>query len=248
MLSFTPSIHPHVDSLSLSLLCLDLSTLLFNAGVAAARDDGAACGVGKRTLLPSEGHSSSHPFTTGVAYRANIAGIRLISAPITYSDIATSQSYHTENNHIFSNSWGFPRKCCESQWTGEWKSEKRRERIWQGENLVSDKCYYSYSWHITAACDSSSTCTLVEMSSGIHASLHSLYLICLCISPYLSLSFLTTYLGWFLTVVANAVSNSASSGRGGKGNIHVVAAGTCSCSRVVIAVNLSLTAVPLRKL
>jgi len=63
------------------------------AGVAAARDDGSSCGV-------------------GAAYRAGLAGLRLISAPTTDAQEASALTYHynsTENLiSIYSNSWGPP--------------------------------------------------------------------------------------------------------------------------------------------
>lgn len=57
------------------------------AGVAAARDDGSSCGV-------------------GVAYRAQLAGLRLIAAPNTDADEANALSHEDQNIHIYSNSWG----------------------------------------------------------------------------------------------------------------------------------------------
>lgn len=57
------------------------------AGVAAARDDGSACGV-------------------GAAFRAGLAGLRLISAPSTDADEAAALTYQYNTIHIFSNSWG----------------------------------------------------------------------------------------------------------------------------------------------
>jgi len=57
------------------------------AGVAAARDDGTTCG-------------------TGVAYRAGIAGLRLVSLPTTDAQDATALSYHYDNIDIYSSSWG----------------------------------------------------------------------------------------------------------------------------------------------
>jgi subtilisin-like proprotein convertase family protein len=57
------------------------------AGVAAARDDGSSCGV-------------------GVAYRAGLAGLRLISAATTDAQEATGLTYHYGNIHVYSSSWG----------------------------------------------------------------------------------------------------------------------------------------------
>lgn len=57
------------------------------AGVAAARDDGLICGV-------------------GAAFRASLAGIRLLSAETTDAEEAEALTYHFHDNHIFSNSWG----------------------------------------------------------------------------------------------------------------------------------------------
>lgn len=57
------------------------------AGVAAARDDGISCGV-------------------GAAYRAGLAGIRLIADPVTDAQEAAALTFHYDNNHIFNNSWG----------------------------------------------------------------------------------------------------------------------------------------------
>lgn len=57
------------------------------AGVAAARDDGSTCGV-------------------GAAYRAGLAGLRLIAGPTTDADEAAALTHHYDSIHIFSNSWG----------------------------------------------------------------------------------------------------------------------------------------------
>jgi subtilisin-like proprotein convertase family protein len=57
------------------------------AGLAAARDDGASCGV-------------------GVAYRAQLAGLRLIAAPSTDAQEAEALTYANDVIHIYSNSWG----------------------------------------------------------------------------------------------------------------------------------------------
>jgi len=57
------------------------------AGVAAARDDGQACGV-------------------GVAYRAGLSGIRLIAGSVTDAQKAQALTHHYHNNHIYNNSWG----------------------------------------------------------------------------------------------------------------------------------------------
>ena len=57
------------------------------AGVAAARDDGTSCGV-------------------GAAFRANLAGLRLIAEPNTDADEATALTYQYNTIHIFNNSWG----------------------------------------------------------------------------------------------------------------------------------------------
>jgi subtilisin-like proprotein convertase family protein len=57
------------------------------AGVAAANNDGASCGV-------------------GVAYDAGLAGIRLIAAPSTDSQEAAALTYAPNTNSIYSNSWG----------------------------------------------------------------------------------------------------------------------------------------------
>ena len=57
------------------------------SGVAAARDDGASCGV-------------------GVAYRAQLAGLRLIAAPSTDAQEAQALTHANDAIHIYSNSWG----------------------------------------------------------------------------------------------------------------------------------------------
>ena len=57
------------------------------AGVAAARDDGATCGV-------------------GAAYRANLAGLRLISVPSTDAQEASALTYQYNSIAIYNNSWG----------------------------------------------------------------------------------------------------------------------------------------------
>lgn len=57
------------------------------AGVAAARDDGAACGVGS-------------------AYRAEIAGLRLIVGPVTDAQEAGALSHETAAIQLYSSSWG----------------------------------------------------------------------------------------------------------------------------------------------
>jgi subtilisin-like proprotein convertase family protein len=57
------------------------------AGVAAARDDGSACGV-------------------GAAFRAGVAGLRLIAGPATDADEAAALTYKYNTIHIFNNSWG----------------------------------------------------------------------------------------------------------------------------------------------
>ncbi|MEK7327080.1 MAG: S8 family serine peptidase, partial [Chloroflexota bacterium] len=57
------------------------------AGVAAARDDGATCGV-------------------GAAYRANLAGLRLISAPSTDAQEASALTHQYNSIAIYNNSWG----------------------------------------------------------------------------------------------------------------------------------------------
>ena len=57
------------------------------AGVAAANDDGASCGV-------------------GVAYDAGLAGLRLISDPTTDAQEASALNYALSTNSIYSNSWG----------------------------------------------------------------------------------------------------------------------------------------------
>ncbi len=57
------------------------------AGVAAARDDGAYCGVGS-------------------AYRSRLSGIRLISGPVSDAQEAQALIHNYHNNHIFNNSWG----------------------------------------------------------------------------------------------------------------------------------------------
>lgn len=57
------------------------------AGVAAARDDGLACGV-------------------GVAYRARLAGLRLIAGWPTDAMEAGALTHDYQMNHIFTNSWG----------------------------------------------------------------------------------------------------------------------------------------------
>jgi|GEM_PF-3545445 len=58
------------------------------AGVAAARDDGVACGV-------------------GVAYRAGLSGLRLITgAGTTDAQEASALQYEFAGNHIYNNSWG----------------------------------------------------------------------------------------------------------------------------------------------
>lgn len=59
------------------------------AGMAAARDDGAACGVGS-------------------AYRAEIAGLRLIVGPVTDAQEAGALSHETAAIQIYNNSWGPP--------------------------------------------------------------------------------------------------------------------------------------------
>ena len=57
------------------------------AGVAAAADDGASCGV-------------------GAAYNAQIAGLRLIMAAVSDSTEAEALAWHTDAIQISSNSWG----------------------------------------------------------------------------------------------------------------------------------------------
>ncbi len=57
------------------------------AGVAAADNDGASCGV-------------------GVAYDAGLAGIRLISDPVIDAQEAAALNYQWDTNSIYSNSWG----------------------------------------------------------------------------------------------------------------------------------------------
>ncbi len=57
------------------------------AGVAAARDDGSSCGV-------------------GVAYRSQLAGLRLIAAPTTDAQEASALTHAPDSIHIYSNSWG----------------------------------------------------------------------------------------------------------------------------------------------
>ena len=56
-------------------------------GVAAAADDGAECGV-------------------GVAYNAQMAGLRLIAGPSTDAMEAQALSYALQQNDIYNNSWG----------------------------------------------------------------------------------------------------------------------------------------------
>ncbi|HEV8634173.1 MAG TPA: S8 family serine peptidase [Chloroflexota bacterium] len=56
-------------------------------GVAGARDDGAACGV-------------------GVAYRAGLAGIRLIAGPATDADEASALTHRYDAIQVYNNSWG----------------------------------------------------------------------------------------------------------------------------------------------
>jgi subtilisin-like proprotein convertase family protein len=55
-------------------------------GVAAADDDGSSCGV-------------------GAAYDANLAGIRLLSASFTDSEVAEAITYEYQDNDIYNNSW-----------------------------------------------------------------------------------------------------------------------------------------------
>jgi len=57
------------------------------AGVAAGRDDGATCGV-------------------GVAYRAQLSGLRLISLATTDAQEASALSYWGNTISVYSNSWG----------------------------------------------------------------------------------------------------------------------------------------------
>ena len=57
------------------------------AGVAGARDDGHVCGV-------------------GASSRAELAGIRLISGPVTDAQEAQALTHHYGKNHIYNNSWG----------------------------------------------------------------------------------------------------------------------------------------------
>jgi subtilisin-like proprotein convertase family protein len=57
------------------------------AGVAAGRDDGSTCGV-------------------GAAFRAGLAGLRLIAGPSTDADEAAALTHQYHTIHIFSNSWG----------------------------------------------------------------------------------------------------------------------------------------------
>jgi len=57
------------------------------AGVAAAREDNDSCGV-------------------GAAYRASLAGIRLLASEISDAEEADALSYKRDHIHIYSNSWG----------------------------------------------------------------------------------------------------------------------------------------------
>lgn len=43
---------------------------------------------------------------SGVAYDANLSGIRLIAGPVTSATEAMALTFHLQNNHIYSNSWG----------------------------------------------------------------------------------------------------------------------------------------------
>ncbi|MCB0631618.1 MAG: S8 family serine peptidase [Saprospiraceae bacterium] len=42
----------------------------------------------------------------GVAYDVNLSGIRLIAGPVTPATEAMALTFHNDNNHIYSNSWG----------------------------------------------------------------------------------------------------------------------------------------------
>jgi subtilisin-like proprotein convertase family protein/subtilisin family serine protease len=57
------------------------------AGVAAARENNDTCGV-------------------GAAYRASLAGIRLLASEISDAEEASALSYKRDQIHIYSNSWG----------------------------------------------------------------------------------------------------------------------------------------------
>jgi len=57
------------------------------SGLAAATWDGTSCGV-------------------GVAYEADLSGIRLIARPVTDADEAHALTYQKQRNQVYSNSWG----------------------------------------------------------------------------------------------------------------------------------------------
>jgi subtilisin-like proprotein convertase family protein/subtilisin family serine protease len=96
--------HPDLTANYLSALSYDFNDNDFNpypsldgwygdghgtsvAGVAAARENNGTCGV-------------------GAAYRASLAGIRLLASEISDAEEAEALSYKRDHIHIYSNSWG----------------------------------------------------------------------------------------------------------------------------------------------